>query len=588
MPRSLKLYITGVVSSQRYCARGRDFCVSRRSPHRVRRHRTRSRRRARNSRSWLGVAFWTFLTLVASALPVSCRAAPSRRSRWRRSWRRWRWAAAVGGWLPLIGSTEVRELRGRIPWYGTLANHAGLVLPASLAGVVRWSSEADPAARDVIVEIHGDDGRCGVFFVLNVACAGLCRAPDGPDNSRSSRWRHPRDRLQQLGARATWLAHGRSSTRSSGGRRCCSPCRSIRLGRIPPVRRDARDVHADDRGPGRGRRQARSVHARHSQNVKQIAVDIGREMRVSDTELEALEWGGLLHDVGKIGVPDAVLLKPDRLTREERMIMNSHPVLGAQIIAPVTKLPPELPIIRHHHEWYNGSGYPDRLIGDEIPKLARILHVADAFEAMTAARPYRMTPLTAEQALGELRKFAGIQFDPAVVDAFVRTPRVDGVSDPGRPEEPRQIPLIAQAANRMACRRIASPRRRPRGRRPARRRPHRGPTRAALGAPPLHAPDQATTPHLDAHAMTRPIQPCRARADRRDRARARPRPARGRPHRQPRLRPAAPDRSSLLAVFLRFGTEYLLISGGSEAHRRAAGFRSSSRRSECSSSALWV
>jgi HD-GYP domain-containing protein (c-di-GMP phosphodiesterase class II) len=184
--------------------------------------------------------------------------------------------------------------------------------------------------------------------------------------------------------------------------------------------------------------------------VKQIAVDIGREMRVSAQELEALEWGGLLHDVGKIGVPDNVLLKTDRLTRDERMTMNAHPVKGAQIIAPVTKLAPELPIIRHHHEWYNGSGYPDRLIGDEIPKLARILHVADAFEAMTAQRPYRMTPLTPEQALSELRKFAGIQFDPAVVDAFVRTPWVHGVPDAGRREEPRQIPLIGHAATRMA------------------------------------------------------------------------------------------------------------------------------------------
>ena len=134
--------------------------------------------------------------------------------------------------------------------------------------------------------------------------------------------------------------------------------------------------------------------------------------------------------------------------------MNSHPVLGAQIIAPVTKLAPELPIIRHHHEWYNGSGYPDRLIGDEIPKLARILHVADAFEAMTAARPYRMTPLTNEQALAELRKFAGVQFDPVMVDAFVRTTHVDGVPDPGRPAAPRQIPLISQAADRMAAPRV--------------------------------------------------------------------------------------------------------------------------------------
>jgi putative nucleotidyltransferase with HDIG domain len=190
--------------------------------------------------------------------------------------------------------------------------------------------------------------------------------------------------------------------------------------------------------------------SKHSQRVKTIAVDIGREMRVSASELEALEWGGLLHDVGKIGVPDSVLLKQERLTRDERMMMNAHPVLGAQIIAPVTKLAPELPIIRHHHEWYNGSGYPDRLVGDEIPKLARILHVADAFEAMTAARPYRMIPLTAEQALGELRKIAGVQFDPVVVDAFVRTKWAEGVADPGRKAEPRPIPLIGQAAARLA------------------------------------------------------------------------------------------------------------------------------------------
>jgi putative nucleotidyltransferase with HDIG domain len=194
--------------------------------------------------------------------------------------------------------------------------------------------------------------------------------------------------------------------------------------------------------------------SRHSQRVKEISIDIGREMRVTESELEALEWGGLLHDVGKIGVPDAVLLKQERLTREERMVMNAHPVKGAEIIAPVRKLAPELPIIRHHHEWYNGSGYPDRLIGDEIPKLARILHVADAFEAMTAQRPYRMTPLTPAQALAELRKFAGIQFDPVVVDAFVKTHWVEGVEDPGqsvapRPLQPRTVPFLGDAATRL-------------------------------------------------------------------------------------------------------------------------------------------
>ena len=188
--------------------------------------------------------------------------------------------------------------------------------------------------------------------------------------------------------------------------------------------------------------------SKHSWRVKEIGGDIGRTMRLNEAQLEALEWGGLLHDVGKIGVPDAVLLKQDRLTKEERAIMNSHPVLGAQIIQGVARLAPELPIIRHHHEWYNGSGYPDRLIGDEIPLLARILHVADSFEAMTAARPYRMTPLTPEQAIAELRKFAGIQFDPKVVDAFVQTSWVEGVSDPGRTIQARPIPLISQHANR--------------------------------------------------------------------------------------------------------------------------------------------
>ena len=189
--------------------------------------------------------------------------------------------------------------------------------------------------------------------------------------------------------------------------------------------------------------------ADHSRRVMYIARDIGREMHCSSKEMEALEWGGLLHDIGKIGVPDGILLKQDKLTREERTKMNAHPVLGADIIAPVRRLAPELPIIRHHHEWYNGSGYPDRLLGDEIPRLARILHVADAFEAMTASRPYRKTPLTNDQAMAELRKFGGIQFDPTVVDAFSHTHWAQGVPDPGSDAPRRVIPLLSQEVVRL-------------------------------------------------------------------------------------------------------------------------------------------
>jgi putative nucleotidyltransferase with HDIG domain len=191
---------------------------------------------------------------------------------------------------------------------------------------------------------------------------------------------------------------------------------------------------------------------KHSDHVSGIAVEIGEVMSLSEPELEQLEWAGLLHDIGKIGIRDAVLLKPERLTREERMLMNEHPAKGEEILRDVDQLAKVRPLIRHHHEWYNGSGYPDRLIGEEIPLLARVLHVADAFEAMTASRPYRPVPLSSAEALAELQRYAGIQFDPLVVDAFSRTrsaelDRADDDQVRGDPERTRAaVPTLGQVA----------------------------------------------------------------------------------------------------------------------------------------------
>jgi putative nucleotidyltransferase with HDIG domain len=400
----------------------------------------------------LGIAFWIAVTLLASALPVqmprgtkhAVSIAPI--------------VAAivlggpgVGGIVAALGTTEIRELRGRIPWYGTLANHAGLSIPAVTAGVVRVALLG--SSRDLALDFVTAMLAAVVFYILNAGLAGTLV---------SLRTGHPILGVLTGDSRGTavnslalaplaWLMSLIFSTAAWWATLLFAlPLYTTRASYRKFV--EMREMFTQTIGALAEAVDKRDPFtSRHSQNVKTIAVDIGRVMRVSDADLEALEWGGLLHDVGKIGVPDAVLLKQERLTREERMIMNAHPVLGAEIIAPVAKLAPELPIIRHHHEWYNGSGYPDRLMGDEIPRLARVLHVADAFEAMTAARPYRMTPLTAEQALGELRKFAGIQFDPEVVDAFVRTSHADGVPDPGRQPEPRPIPLLAQAANRMTA-----------------------------------------------------------------------------------------------------------------------------------------
>ncbi len=399
----------------------------------------------------IGLAFWTVITLFAGALPVrmprgtlvSVAIAPILA------------AMTLGGpvaagWVALVGTTELREVRGRVPWYGTAANHAGVVLPTLVGSLLSEFVRGD-AVEELPVFVATMLGAAGLFF-LNVAVTAMIVALRSNQSFRVVAIGDARGfganllaltPLAWLMSRVYHLEGGWWATLLFA-----LPLYTTRVAHHRFV--EMREMFTQTIGALAGAVDKRDPStALHSYRVKQIAVDIGREMRVNEAELEALEWGGLLHDVGKIGVPDNVLLKQDRLTRDERMKMNAHPVLGAEIIAPVTKLAPELPIIRHHHEWYNGSGYPDRLIGDEIPKLARILHVADAFEAMTAARPYRMTPLTAEQALHELRKFAGIQFDPAVVDAFVRTPWVDGVADPGRRAEPRPIPLIAQAANRM-------------------------------------------------------------------------------------------------------------------------------------------
>jgi putative nucleotidyltransferase with HDIG domain len=403
-----------------------------------------------------GVVFWTALTLIASAMPVklpfgsqqAVALAPVVAAMVLGG-------PAVGGWVAALGTTELRELRGRIPWYGSLANHAGAALPAIVGGIVRVGiikSVGGPGESGLALDFMATLIGTAALIGLNVVIAGGVLALRTNQSFRSIVVAVYRETtfislaLSLLG----WLMSVVYTVQWWTTLLFALPLYTTRMASARFV--EMRDMFTQTIGALAEAVDKRDPYtARHSQRVKEIAVDIGRVMRVNDGELEALEWGGLLHDVGKIGVPDAVLLKQDRLNREERMIMNSHPVLGAQIIAPVTKLAPELPIIRHHHEWYNGSGYPDRLIGDEIPKLARILHVADAFEAMTAARPYRMTPLTNEQALAELRKFAGVQFDPVMVDAFVRTTWVDGVPDAGRPVMPRQIPLIAQAADRITA-----------------------------------------------------------------------------------------------------------------------------------------
>ncbi len=157
----------------------------------------------------------------------------------------------------------------------------------------------------------------------------------------------------------------------------------------------------------------------HSEKVTQFAIAIAQKMRLSSDEREDLRVAGLLHDIGKIGIPDGVLNKPAQLTSAEFLMVKAHPVISAEIVGKIEALAHLVPDIRHHHEWYDGNGYPDGLKGEEIPLLARILAVADGFEAMTSERPYRMAR-TEEEALAELQKGVGSQWDPQMVEVFLK------------------------------------------------------------------------------------------------------------------------------------------------------------------------
>jgi putative nucleotidyltransferase with HDIG domain len=399
-----------------------------------------------------GLLFWVALTLVTTAAPVhvprgpfvSLYLAPILA------------VAVLGGpsaaaLIAVLGTFELRELRREVPWWGVLYNHTFVVFPAVLAGVVveGLGDEVTSPRTLVGILLAGT-----VFFLVTESLTAVAVALRDKRSFRAVLEGNVRSYgLTMVGLTPiAWLmalaylfigplvafvfALPLYTTRAA-----YKAVVDIRNMFTQTVRALASAIDARDPST-----------KKHSEHVSGIAVEIGQVMSLSEAELEQLEWAGLLHDIGKIGIRDDVLLKPERLTREERMLMNEHPAKGEEILRDVDRLAKERPLIRHHHEWFNGSGYPDRLIGEEIPLLARVLHVADAFEAMTAARPYRPNPLSSAEALEELHRYAGIQFDPVVVDAFTRTRTANASGsnqdeEHGVPERPHaMVPTLGQVA----------------------------------------------------------------------------------------------------------------------------------------------
>jgi len=166
--------------------------------------------------------------------------------------------------------------------------------------------------------------------------------------------------------------------------------------------------------------EARDAYTgKHAERVAAFGLEIARAMGSSLADDPQTEFGFLLHDVGKVAVPDAILYKPEPLTAEERTLMARHPEIGAQILRDVEFLGEAKAVVRHHHERWDGTGYPDGLRGEAIPLAARVFAVADTLDALTTDRPYRPA-VSLEQARITIAEGAGTQFDPAVVAAFAR------------------------------------------------------------------------------------------------------------------------------------------------------------------------
>jgi putative nucleotidyltransferase with HDIG domain len=361
----------------------------------------------------------------------------------------------------VLGTFELRELRLQIPWYGTIYNHASTLIPAVVAGAVCELMGVVGSPPSTIASLAAALLAGVAYLAISESLAALVVAL-----------------RQGRSIRAVILADLKAFGPSIVGLAPLSWLMALAYTHVGPLvavlfalplyttrASYASVVEIRKMFTQTVRALASAIDARdpstklHSDNVSRISVDIGHVMGVSEAELEQLEWGGLLHDIGKIGIRDAVLLKTDRLDKQERAIMNEHPSKGAEILQGVEKLGPEIPLILHHHQWFNGSGYPRvnekgqpdpngrALVGEEIPFLARILHVADAFEAMTAVRPYRPRPLTAAQAMEELRKYSGIQFDPQIVAAFGKTQTAQNAGLPTVEDVvPAPIPMLGHVA----------------------------------------------------------------------------------------------------------------------------------------------
>jgi len=232
----------------------------------------------------------------------------------------------------------------------------------------------------------------------------------------TDRTRTPRSRDHAVGVLdGPWAAALRAEPTPPG-----QPNATERPGEIARLNKRLRDAHLDTVMALVASVEAKDPHTkRHSTHVSHYAGCLARELRMSGRQTEVARIAAVLHDLGKIAVPDSVLTKPGPLTADEYAVIKQHPATGAAILRFATCLRRELPLVLHHHEWYDGSGYPAGLKGDQIPFGARVLHVADSIDAMVLPRSYKKG-YGLDKVVFEIKGGRGSQFDPVVADVALR------------------------------------------------------------------------------------------------------------------------------------------------------------------------
>lgn len=388
---------------------------------------------ARGSIDYLRILFWIVLTLLSAAFPVKLPGGVTAHTTTTPI------IAAVFDtalpnpfavcWIALIGTTEPRDVRREVVWYGTLYNRFAYVL----AGLAAWA-----AVQAVAVPLGRSEP---AVIVAEIAMAGLAFSSVNTGLAvvgASLRTGQPLRRVWTLGA---WNVMTSLMAQVPLGWLMAEVAVKVGLWAaflvmIPlQLARYSLTKYTEIRDLFFGSVSALSqaIDAKdgftrgHADRVSRIAGAIAREMGVNEKEIEQIELAGMLHDIGKIGVEDRILMKPARLDEEERESMQRHPIYGASILEPSAALRPLVPIVLHHHENYDGSGYPEGRKGEDIPIGSRIIIVADAYEAMTSDRVYRKA-IGHERAMEQLNKYKGIQFDPKVVRALEQLLRKRGPS----------------------------------------------------------------------------------------------------------------------------------------------------------------